>query len=156
MTWIRGTFWALKCLLPSNWTDQLTWASCRVTVGPPSTRPWPGWDKSGQEKYSPPSDVQTSTHLLTCCHMPTLHFFHILSSNFLLVSPHILCTLVVLLKCLCLDWMSEGMWGWGVAANYKCWLPGARTSSWGQDCQRDRISIITISPRNIPQFLSLT
>ena len=160
LTGILGTFWALKCLLYLA-TRLISWPepAAGMTVGPPSTRPWSGWDKSGQEKCSPPSDVQTQTRLPTCCQCAytkiVSYSFIKFSFNF---SPHPMYFGGVVKMFMPVDCMGEGVWGQGVAANYKCWLPGARTSSWGQNCQRDRISIITIGPQieNSPQFLSLT
>ena len=137
LTGILGTFWALKCLLYLA-TRLISWPepAAGMTVGPPSSRPWPGWDKSGQEKCSPPSDVQTQTCLPTCCQCAYTkigsYSFIKFSFNF---SPHpMYFGGMVLLKCLCL-WIvwargCEGG-GWLLTTNVDCLelvLPvGART-----------------------------
>ena len=67
---IWATFWPLKCLFPSNWCDQLTWASCRddswPSPYPPLTRVRQKWSA----QILPPIRCYKpclASHLLSLC-----------------------------------------------------------------------------------------
>ena len=151
---IWSTFWPLKCLFPSNWSDQLTWASCRddswPSLYPPLTRVRQKW--SG-EIFPPIRCLNPclAPHLLSLCLCSYTAYVTLLFLVFsFLPTSFVLCSVV---KMFMLGLEERGCEGGGWRANYKCSMPGARTSSLSRECERDRISTFI---DEFPQFLSPT